>query len=242
MYETRHCVALRTVRYADRRAIVTAWSAEAGRLSVAVSDGPSREARRRRAMLMPLSLFEGEADIRPGREVVAMRDLRPSAVLPDLSADPAKAVVAMFLAEVLEKVLREAQADPLLTAYIFHAVRRLDGASARSEVANFPVVFLYGLGRFLGIAPDAGVWRRGMSFDMVAARFSAGLAPSPTVLPPEAAAMIPRLARISFDVSARLRMSRALRRAVLAEELRYYTLHHTPLDCLRSLAVVSEIF
>lgn len=243
MYQTLHCVSLRTVKYDDRRAMVSAWSVEAGRVSLTVPDGASREARRRRAMLMPLSLFEGEADVRPGREVLTMRDMRPTEVLPDISADPAKSVVAMFLAEVLERVLREAQADPLLSAYITGGIRRLDRARRGREAANFPIVFLYGLGRFLGIEPDWGAWRRGAFFDMASATFKSAVPlDSHDVLDPVRAAVIPRLARMDFDVSRRLGLPRAARREMLDSILRYYSLHHTPLDGLRSLAVVSEIF
>lgn len=242
MYTTMHCVALRTVRYADRRAILTAWSAEAGRVAFAIPDGPGREAARRRALLMPLSLFEGEASVKPGREVHTIRDLRPSAVLHGLTDDPAKGLVAMFLAEVLEKVLREEQPDGLLSEFIFAAVRRLNDTTSACAVANFPIVFLYHLGHFLGIEPDAGDWLPGTSFDMAGATFNPGLRPSDTTLTPPEAAIIPRLAHLDFDSAERLHLPRALRRRILADLLRFYTLHHTPLDSLNSLSVVSEIF
>ena len=62
MYQQLRCVALRTIKYDDRRSIVSAWSEQLGRVSFIVPDGASREARRRRALLMPLSLFEGVSE------------------------------------------------------------------------------------------------------------------------------------------------------------------------------------
>lgn len=244
MYQSLHCVALRTVRYDDRRAIVTAWSREAGRVSIVVPDGSSREARRRRAMLMPLSLFEGESEPRPGREILSMRDMRPSEVLPDISSVPAKSVVAMFLAEVLERLLREAQPDELLWCFLQGAIRALDIEERPCGVANFPITFLYRLGRFAGVEPDAGAWRPESFFDMTSGRFVTYPDPShaSAVLEPAAAAAIPRLARLTFAASSRLRLDRGLRRRFLTEILKFYSLHHTDLQHLRSLPVVSEIF
>ena len=244
MYQSLHCIALRRVRYADGRSILSAWSAEAGRVAFAVSDGAGREAARKRALLMPLSLFECVADTRPGRDVAVMRDLRPMAVAAGIAADPVKGLVAMFVAEALDRVLRESAPDAALTEFIFGSVRELDSSRRRYMAANFPIVFLYHLGRYLGIAPDAGAWRPGRWFDMASGRFadSTPLCDSDSILAPVEAALIPALDRLTAAKAARLPLPRALRRRALEAILRYYSLHHTPMDSLRSLAVVSDVF
>ena len=242
MYESLHCISLRTIRYDDRKNIVTAWSAERGRVSLLVPAGASREARRRRALMMPLSLFEGEADVRPGRELLSVRDVRPSAVLSDLSCEPAKAVVAMFLAEVLEKVLREAAPDAVLTTYLFHAVQELDAMPTAVGVANFPLVFLYKLGEFLGIAPDSGSWQPGRVFDMEGGTFRATRPLTGHWLEPEQASIAEMLSRMDFKNAAHMPIPRAVRRVMLEKILEYYGMHYTSLSDLKSLPVVSEIF
>lgn len=242
MYETLKCVVLRTIKYDDRRSIVTAWSAERGRVSLLVPAGASREARRRRALMMPLGLFEGEVDLRPGRELLSIRDVRPLKVLPDLCCNPAKAVVAMFLSEVLERSLRDTAPDALLTQYIFDAVELLDKLSRPVGVANFPLVFLYKLGRFLGIEPDTGTWSPGYVFDMQGGLFRRT---APTVgrwIEADEAEFVMLLDRMTFAASERLGISRARRRRALEVLLEYYTLHHAPLSELKSLPVVQEIF
>ncbi len=242
MYQRLRCVALRTIKYDDRKSIVTAWSAELGRVSMIIPAGASREARRRRALMMPLSLFEGEVDVRPGRELLSIRDVRPLRVLAELCTEPTKAVVAMFLSEVLEKVLREEQADIALTSFLFDAVENLDLMQSPVGVANFPLVFLYRLGHFIGIQPDASCWRKGYYFDMRGGQFLASLPMSNQFLDPEETELAAILSRLDFENSQRLRLPRQLRRDTLSRILRYYTLHHTNLENLNSLPVVSEVF
>ena len=244
MYQQLHCIALRRVRYADGRSILSAWSAEGGRVSFAIADGAGREAARRRALLMPLSLFECVADVRPGRDVSVMLDLRPMTVTAGIAADPAKGLVAMFVAEALDRVLRESAPDTALSEFIFGSVRALDASAHRYTAANFPLVFLYHLGRYLGIAPDAGAWRPGRWFDMAAARFtdSAPAGAAEHALPSDAAQFIALLDRLTVATAARLPLPRTARRRALDEILRYYSLHHTPMESLRSLSVVSEVF
>lgn len=246
MYRPLHCISLRRVRYDDRRSILTAWSAEAGRVSLIVPDGAGREAARRRALTQPLALFEGQVDMRPGREILSMRDLRPSAIMAGLAADPAKTLVALFVAEVLERALRESAPDDTLWRYLTAAIAVLDRMPPGPGAANFPPIFLYHLAGCLGIAPDAGAWREGLAFDLAGARFAhaPGLpgAAARDILTPEQAAWIPRLARLTLRGGRLLPLSRALRREMLDIILRYYTLHHTPLDNLRSLPVLTQIF
>ena len=242
MYESLHCIALRTIKYDDRRSIVTAWSAERGRVGFLVPAGASREARRRRALMMPMSLFEGEADVRPGRDLLSLRDLRPSRVLSSLSFNPAKAVVAMFLAEVLEKALRDTPPEPLLTDFIFSSVEALDSVDRPVGVANFPLVFLFRLGRFLGIEPDTGSWSPGKVFDLTGGRFRSSAPTQGRWIGADEARVVWLLGRLDYDKASRLGLPRALRRQALDTILEYYTIHYTNLSDLKSLPVVKEIF
>ena len=57
MDTTLRCIALRTTKHSDRHSIVTAWSEQLGRVGLLVSAGNGREDRRRRALMMPLSLI-----------------------------------------------------------------------------------------------------------------------------------------------------------------------------------------
>lgn len=242
MYETLHCIALRTIKYDDRRSIVTAWSVERGRVGLLVPAGASREARRRRAIMMPLGLFEGQADIRPGRELMSIRDVQPTAVLAELACNPAKAVVAMFLSEVLEKVLREAAPDVLISEFIFDAVRVLDSLTSAVGVANFPIVFLYKLGLFLGIEPDSGSWRPGSVFDMGGGCWRSSAPTQGRWLDTAEAETAHLISRLDFVNSSRLGLPRTLRRTALDRILEYYSLHYTSLSDLKSLSVVGDIF
>ena len=242
MYESIHCVSLRTIKYDDRRSIVTAWSLERGRVSFLIPAGSGREAQRRRALMQPLCLFEGECDIKPGRDLFTIRDVRPIQVLPDLCCDPAKAVVAMFISEILERVLRESPPDEALTRFVFDAVIRLDAMRRPIGVANFPVLFMYKLGYFLGIEPDAGEWKPGWVFDMTEGQFRSSAPVQGRWLDSDDTKAIVALHRMNFETAERIGISRAVRRRMLDAIIEYYGLHHTSLDGLKSLAVVSEIF
>lgn len=241
MLKSLHCIALRTVRYNDRHNIVTAYSREQGRVSLLVAAGRSREASRQRALTMPMSLFECVADVKSGRDIYSMREVRQSVPLHDLYSHPVKITVAMFLAEVLGVILRESQEDNMLFGYMAHAIGVLDAADDMST-ANFPVAFMYGLGRFTGIEPDMSTYAPGRVFDMVDGVFRVSLPLHRDFLEGDDAAAVYVLSRMNWDNIRRFRFNRVQRRRILEAVMRYYTLHYASLSSINSIAVLKELF
>lgn len=152
MLTTIHAICLRTVRYNDRNNILALYSRERGRLSVMLPAGNGREAARRRALTMPLSMIEGIADLRGARQLATVRDMRSMTALPAIHADPVKMSMAMFLTELLGVVVPEGEADEALFDFMADSITALDAAV--EGAANFHLAFLYRLGRFIGIEPD----------------------------------------------------------------------------------------
>lgn len=243
MYETIHCVALRLVKHNDASSILTAWSAERGRVAVGIPAGGGREARRLRALATPLALVEGVVVSRPGHEVLRLRDMRPWVVTPSVRSHPVKAAVALFLADVLEGVLRTATADERLSRFVFDAVQLLDGLAQPAAVANFHLWFLRALATFTGIAPDYGSWRQGRVFDMAEGVFRATPPVHGRYLEPQEAGAVHILGRLTPANMGRLRMNRDARRRLLEGILEYYSLHGVlPGGASRSLEVLRTLF
>ena len=241
MFENLHCIALRTIKYSDSRSILSAWSAERGYVSFAMPAGKGREASRRRALTMPLAAFEGVCDIRGDRDVIFIRDLKPMQIGMAMISDPAKLAMALFLAEVFEKLLRNSTHDDALSLTVFDTVDALNCAGARG-VANFALWTLYRLTVPLGIEPDMSDWQPQALFDLEAARWRLSLPSSSVAVTGDEAQAVKLLSRLTRDNIERVRLTRADRRALLEGLLRYYDLHYCKLTPLHSLDVVSELF
>lgn len=240
MHRTLHCVALRTIKYNERHSILSAYSLEAGRVSFLVPAGAGREATRRRALLMPLGVFECEAHSRHGQELMTMSQPRAEVVMHGIHSHPVKSAIAMFVAEVLSVVLRESQADGLLYAFLRQSVERLNDAGL--GVANFHVCFLYRLGRFVGIEPDVSTYEPGRVFDMVDGTFRRTAPLHSRFLSPDDSAALAVLSRMTYDNMRHYRYTREERRQLLSHILDYYTLHYASLSSLKSIDVLSALF
>lgn len=235
-----HVIPLRTVRYSDRNSILTGYCRELGRTSFLVPAGAGREARRRRALLMPMCPVECVADVAQGREVYAMRDVEPSPPLPLLSADPVRAAVAMFLSEVMAAVLRQSESEPLLFDFVAAAAERLNDPDV--PVANFHIVFLCRLLGFLGLAPDVADYRPGMVFDLRDGVFRRSAPLHADFLTAQESAAVAALGRITWENMHLYKYTRAQRARVLDGLLDYISVHHVSLGGIRSLAVTRSLF
>lgn len=235
-----HCIALRTVRLSDSKNLLSVWSREAGRLTFAVPAGSGREARRRRAIMAPLGAFEGVCDLRPDREIYSVRDVMPMAGSAAIGLAPAQTLTALFLAEVLDRLLSACAPDSRLNDYLFESLELFQNLKGRAA-ANFHLLFLFGLTYFTGIAPDLGDYAPGASFDLRDGRFRTAAPLHGDCVQGDDARLLMLMAALPFSKGGRLPLSRAQRNAALDTLLHYYSLHLTPVDSLKSLEILREL-
>lgn len=234
-------IMLRTTRYSDRHDIATALSRSAGAVSFFVSASAGRKTAGQRALMMPMNIIEGELSMKPGRTIGTLSDASASMSLISLYANPVKSSVAMFMADMLLAVAREGQAEPLIWDYVALSVETLASLPSRA-LANFPIIFLMGLIKMLGIAPDDGNYRRGMMLDLRDGIYRVTMPPHTDVATPEESRIIVMASRLSYRHTCRLRLSRDDRARLLDGILRYISIHHAKVDALRSLPILRSLF
>lgn len=235
------CLALRTVPISDDRALLSAWSDDAGRLTFAMPCGSGREARRRRALTSPMALFEGVADLRPGRDIYTLRDMSPLPGSVAIGGTPLHHAQATFLADVLDRLLRRAAPDKALADFVFSSAAILS-ASRGASLAHFTISFLVHLAYGLGIGPGLPDKCRGTVFDMRQGNFRPSAPLHPDWLGDDATRILALLARTPLHRAARLHLSGAARRQALDLILRYYAIHLVDLTDLASLDILRAVF
>lgn len=232
---------MRTVRYSDRNSILTAYTRQGGRLSFLVPAGTSRAAARLRALLMPMGRFECVADIRPGRDIHSIRDVK-AVVLPPV-ADPLRSTIALFVADMLSTLLKEPMSDPLLFDFIDDALRRL-GENRKgmtlegAALLNFHICFLIRLTRFLGIEPDWPTYLPGAVLDFADGIFRPFPPSHRNFLPPGESESASLLGRMNFRNLGHFRMTRFERNTILDRILLYYQTHFPSVGEPSSLSIL----
>lgn len=240
MYEKLRGIVLATIKYSDKHNIVHVYTDCNGRMAFLVPQGNTRGTRMRNAMLMPLSVLEFEARITAGRELAAMHDLQRVLPLSDIYSNPAKSAVAMFMGELLAHCIQEQESNMALFTYIEASVMALEQATR--GVANFHICFLFHLGAHIGIQPDIGSYNKGYWFDMDGGTFIPHPTGSPHLMPPEQAAALHLISRMTFRNLHLFKFNRQQRNQVLDTMLAYYRIHNSTIGTLRSPDILKQLF
>jgi DNA repair protein RecO (recombination protein O) len=169
-----------------------------------------------------------------------MRDPRVLVPLHGLHSHPVKGAVSMFIAEVLNAVLRESQSDNATFAFLVDAITRFDVMT--DGIANYHLCFLYRLGRFIGIEPDISSYQKGAVFDMQEGRFRMTPPLHHKYLNADDAAVLAMLSRITFDNMRFYKFNRNQRNDMLDKILEYYTIHYSSLSQTQSLDVLRALW
>ncbi len=234
-------IVLHTIKYNDETLIVAVMTESYGVVSFSVRVSRSPRAAVRHTLFRPLALLDLVWNHKASGGLQRVTAVQASVPLLSVPYEPHKTVIALFLAEFLHHAVRtEAESAPLF-AYVYQSILWLD-ACPEGGYANFHLVFLLRLARFLGFEPNLEEARPGAYFDMQAARFTSLRPLHPHFLFPEDAARLPLLMRMNFGTMRLFRFSGSERSRLLEHINTYYRLHLPSFPELKSLAVLKEFF
>ena len=234
-------VVLHTLKYNDTSSIVDIYTREMGRASFLVKLKRSKKSGASSLLFQPLAMVEFEADLRTTKNLHPIKEAKSWYPFSSLPYHPFKSAIAMFLAEFLYRALREQEPDEALFAYLHHSIRWLDTCEDKS-FANFHLVFLMRLSRFLGLYPNVEDYQVNAYFDMVNACFTIRVPDSGLYLQPSEAAAIVNLLRMNYDNMHLFAMNRVERNRCLTLINDYYRLHLSDFPVLKSIDVLKELF
>ena len=240
MLTKTEAIVLHSLKYGDQRLIIDLFTRAHGRVSFIVPLPKSAKGKIKKQYFQPLTLLNIECDVRPQAALQKLHDVSLLAPLPSLHYEPSKLAIALFLSEFLYHALKSEQQNEPLFQYIVSGIQWRDGSSG--HFANFHLVFLMRLSRFLGFYPNLEDDAPGVYFDLRSATFCTSPPLHSDFLMPQEASHIRLLMRMDFATMHLFRMSRTERNRVLEILLTYYRLHLPDFPELRSTGVLHTLF
>lgn len=232
MLVTTQAIVLRTIAHADNRVVLRAWTRHAGVRSYLVRS--SRRNGIAPAALQPLNRLELVSDEQDSRDLHAVKELRVQQPFVAIPFEPVRGAVALFVQEVLHRVLRTEGEDPALDDFLHEAIEAIDSAP---DLRCFPQVFLLQLSGHLGFFPGPPS-SESDHFDLQEGCFVRfGIKHDHTLAPPVSTALI-RLLGVDLAHLQEVELGAELRRSLLDHLLLYYRLHLDGLEPWRSPAVL----
>lgn len=238
---TSHGVILHAFRYNDSQLIVNIYTEQAGMIPFFINRVRARKGRGVHASeWQPLSLVEvtwAATDRKALQRPAELSLWHPWRTIP---FQPYKMTMALFLGEFLYYALRHEMQNPALFDYMTHSLAWLD--ESEEHYANFHVVFLLRLTRFLGFYPNVEHWHAGQFFDMQNATFTDQRPLHDQYIEPAEAALVPKFMRMDMRKMRAVGLNGAVRRRALELIVEFYRLHVAEFPDIKSLDILAEVF
>jgi DNA repair protein RecO (recombination protein O) len=238
LHKTRGIV-FKTTDYGESSVIVQIFTEKFGLQSYIINSVKKPKAKISSNMLQPLHLLDMVVYHKNTGQVQRIAELKNSPVLQTIPYNIIKSCLTIFLNEVLYKAVRQQSADEQLFDFIFNAVEWLDNQTA--GIANFHLLFLVRLTRYLGFYPDIDLMNDADYFDMKNGVFSKYKPESVLYLSPPHTQNFNLLLNGSFESIPTIKFSNDERRYLLNKLLEYYTLHIEGFGYIRSHEILEEV-
>ncbi|MBP3482692.1 MAG: DNA repair protein RecO C-terminal domain-containing protein [Alistipes sp.] len=238
-YKARGIV-LNTVKYGDSSMVAQLLTDVGGRRSYMVQGiRSSRGHGSKAALLQPMFAVEFEGLESSRMDMHRFRELHAGIVLRSLPFDVRKSTVALFMAEVLYRLVRESEPNELLFDFVWGSVEALD--TLQEGVANFHLWFLANLSRFLGFSPG-NAYERGAVFDMHEGLFTTAPSARSAAMSAENAEIFRDLLECDVRFLGEIGLNRNRRVDFLDTMMTYYGYHLDAVHSVRSIKILREVF
>lgn len=231
-------IVVRSVKYGDHTMIVSLYTREKGIQSFWFRRKLGEN--KVKALIAPLAQLQVVARIRHHETIYS--PVEATLVMPyaTLFQDPVKSSMVLFLAEWLQKVLKEEEHNYPLYDFLAKALSEMDGPGQLHP--TFHLSFLLQLTRYLGFMPNADTYRQGYGFCAEEGVFKPEHQMQYISSSVETGRWLYDLSGISFDQYQQFRADRDTRNLLLDLLIHYYRVHIPGFGDLKTLPVIRALF
>lgn len=237
-YKARGIV-LNTIKYGESSMVAHILTDVGGRRGYMVQGLGKGTKGGKGALFQPMFLIDFVGLESSKTQLDRLKEVSLAVPLQSIPFDVRKSTIALFMAEVLYKLIREVEPNSPLFDYVYHSVEALDAMD--EGVYNFHLWFLVGLSKFLGFYPS-GEWCEGAIFDIESGNFSPLMPRSGLFINAENTKLLHELMDIEASELGRLQLARQQRKDFIASLLAYFGYHLDTINSISSLRILSEVF
>ena len=230
-------IVLSSLKYGDTSLIVKCFTKDEGVKSYMIRGVlKAKKGKLKPAYFQPLTQLQLTASHTNRNTLNSIKEVQVVNSYNTIYTSVVKQSIVMFLSEVLSDVIREEEENTALYDYLEAGLIWLDTYDA---IANFHLLFLLNLCRFLGFYPDTE--QDGIGFNLLEGRFTNYVNHKLTISGQEIIAF-KKLLGINFDAIHTVSFNKKERQVVLRIIIRYFELHLDGFKEPKSLRVLETVF
>ena len=236
---TTRGIVLRTVRYSETSIIADIYTEARGMQSYYLPGVRSEKARIKAGLFQVMTVLEMVASTRDDKHLQRITEVRPALFYTGIPFEVRKGAIALFLAEIVRKTVREIEPNPPLFTFLLENLAFLDAAP---RFSNLHLHFLVHFSAFLGILPGGDYSPETPCFDLKEGLFVPLQSPLPHLLGPQPSALLYQLLETGLPEAQDIPVGKTGRNELLAALIQYYRIQLDYLPDIQSHLILQEAF
>jgi len=238
LHKTRGIV-FKVTDYSESSVVAKIFTEKFGLQAYLINGVKKSRAKIRLNMLQPLHLLDMVVYHKPNGNIQRIAELRNQPLLQQIPYDIVKSSLAIFINEALYRSVKQHFEDRPLFEFIFSSIELLDKTEA--GLANFHMVFLLQLSRYLGFYPERSQEDEMPYFDLKNGMYTGSFPVHSFVLREEETKLFKAVLKTKFETLQSLHMSSSDRKQLLEKIIVFYKLHLDDFGEMRSASILEEI-
>jgi len=238
MLITTNAIVLSKLRYKDNDLIVKCYTQEMGVISFLIRGVlKSKKGSSKTAYFQVLSQLQIVFTHKNTRSLQSIKETKSNCIYTSIHTNVLKGSIVMFLSEVLSNTLQEEEENQILYSYLENTLLWLD---SQSEYANFHLLFLLKLTKYLGFYPDT-THIEFPFFNLLEGKFEMKQS-NKYAISGENLILLKKLLGTTFDALPSIKINSKQRQSFLSMILLYFELHLGSFRTPKSLRVFNQVF
>jgi DNA repair protein RecO (recombination protein O) len=241
MFKTRSII-LRTVKYGETSLVVTAFTELFGAQTYMVNGiRSSKKTGIKAAMYQPAALLDMMVYHNERNTMHRIKECNWAFLYQNILTDVVKNSIAMFMMELIYKLLKQPEENTDLFYFCEDALITLDKCSSKTA-ANYPLFFTLHLSHFFGFKIDDNFSEDNKILDLQEGNFTNIQPPHSYYLDEENAFITSEILKAQLpEELSEIKMNHLRRRELLLKYVDFYTLHLPEFGKMKTLPILQEI-
>jgi len=199
----------------------------------------TRNEKRKANILLPFSLLEIEYEDKGNRDIKRLNEVNTAFQSQTIYIRPDKSAIALFMAELVLKVVKEEEGNAPLFAFLEAAIMELDLKTTSTE--TYHLFFLLGLSKFTGFYPMGNYSNLNCFFDLREGEFRETAPPHSFYLEQSNAIALGKLKAAFESGNLSVSISPEQRTSLIIALTDYFRLHLPGMHEINSHTVLHEL-
>lgn len=233
-------IVLHTTKYGESSLVVHCYTEQFGRQTFMMKGIRKSKKNNRSNLFQPLFILDFEVYHKDSRDIQLVKEVSRAIPLNNIPFDITKSTQAIFMAEVLYRVVKEEETNPMLAGFLISSIQYLDTMEESSP--DYHIIFLFQLSRHLGFYPQHNYGKEKTFFNLESGQFKAHFGDPELYLDRDSSELWIRYLRSDIQKVKEEGFNGSQRKIVLDSLIRYYKLHVSGMGEIRSLEILHAFF